>query len=119
MQPAPTETSPNRSNPNSPANPETEAQHGILPPADSAIATANADLNFRPEREVVGTPKQDHGLNAEDERWKRISEYENALAPPSPRKENEGPAFKVVKKKGTNTSSIDGPQLDSFPNGMI
>jgi hypothetical protein len=44
----------------------------------------------------------------------RISEYENASLPPTPKKQNEGPAFKIIKKKG---HTLDGPQLETFPNG--
>lgn len=47
--------------------------------------------------------------------FQRISEYENALSPSPPRKQSEGPGFKVIKKKGRR---LDGPQLDQFPNGM-
>ena len=47
--------------------------------------------------------------------FQRISEYENALSPSAPRKQSEGPVFKIIKKKN---SSIDGLQLDAFPNGM-
>lgn len=47
--------------------------------------------------------------------FQRIFEYENALAPSTPRQQSEGPAFKVIQKKGDR---LDGPQLDAFPNGM-
>lgn len=47
--------------------------------------------------------------------FQRISEYENALSPSPPRKQSEGPGFKIIKKKNDR---IDGPQLDAFPNGM-
>ena len=47
--------------------------------------------------------------------YQRISEYENALSPSPPRKQTEGPGFKIVKKKANR---LDGPQLDEFPNGM-
>ena len=47
--------------------------------------------------------------------FQRISEYENALSPLPPRKENDGPGFKIIKRKGNRLS---GPQLDNFPNGI-
>jgi hypothetical protein len=47
--------------------------------------------------------------------FQRISEYENALTPSPPRKQSEGPGFKIIKKKGNR---VDAPQLDEFPNGM-
>ena len=112
MQPAPTETSPRLPNSVNGAHPETEAQHGILSPEVSA----NADPGSRDQRDAVGMQKQLAGLSLEDERRKRISEYENALSPSPPRKLSEGPGFKVVKKKGATRG--DGPQLDEFPNGM-
>ncbi len=49
--------------------------------------------------------------------FQRISEYENALSPSPPRKQNEGPGFKVVKHKGKNT--LEGTEFDKFPNGML
>ncbi|KAL3427349.1 f-box and wd domain protein [Phlyctema vagabunda] len=48
--------------------------------------------------------------------FQRIAEYENALSPSPPRKQSEGPGFKVVKRK---TNSVDGPQLDTFPNEVL
>jgi hypothetical protein len=109
MQPAPTETSPRLPNSVNAAHPEPEAQHGILSPEEPA----DADPGSRDQRDAVGKLA---GLSLEDERRKRISEYENALSPSPPRKLSEGPGFKVVKKKGTNRG--DGPRLDEFPNGM-
>ena len=47
--------------------------------------------------------------------FQRISEYENALTPSPPRKQSEGPGFKIIKKKGNR---LDGPALEEFPNGM-
>jgi hypothetical protein len=47
--------------------------------------------------------------------FQRISEYENALSPSPPRQRNEGPGFKIIKRK---SNGINGPQLDAFPNGM-
>lgn len=46
---------------------------------------------------------------------KAIIEYENALLPPTPKKDDDdGPVFKIVPSKpGRKT----GQQLDQFPNG--
>ena len=41
----------------------------------------------------------------------RISDYENALTPPTPK---QALGFKVVKRPG---SHYDGPQIEDFPNG--
>ena len=41
----------------------------------------------------------------------RISEYENALTPPTPR---QALGFKVIKRRD---AASDGPQLSDFPNG--
>ncbi|ATZ55971.1 hypothetical protein BCIN_12g05140 [Botrytis cinerea B05.10] len=49
--------------------------------------------------------------------YQRIAEYENALAPSPPRKQPEGPGFKVVKKKGS--TGEEGPQLENFPNEVL
>lgn len=49
--------------------------------------------------------------------YQRIAEYENALAPSPPKKQPEGPGFKVVKKKGS--TGEEGPQLENFPNGIF
>ena len=112
MQPGPTETSPRLSNATNEVHPETEAQHGILSSEESA--NADADPGSCDQPEPVGKLA---GLSREDERTKRISEYENALLVSPPRKLSEGPGFKVVKKKGAARG--DGPQLDEFPNGMF
>lgn len=48
--------------------------------------------------------------------FNRISEYENALSPAPRRRSSDGITFKVIKKKGNR---LDGPQLDTFPNGKL
>ncbi|RDL30345.1 putative F-box repeat-containing protein pof10 [Venustampulla echinocandica] len=48
--------------------------------------------------------------------FQRISEYENALSHSPPRRQSEGPGFKVIKKKGRR---LDAPQLDQFPNEVL
>jgi hypothetical protein len=48
--------------------------------------------------------------------FQRISEYENALSPSPPRKQSEGPGFKVIKHKGKD--AFDGTEFEKFPNGM-
>ncbi|TVY27283.1 F-box/WD repeat-containing protein [Lachnellula hyalina] len=113
MQPEPTESTPHQSHSINAADPQPEAQHGILSPAVSADADPGPCL----KHDAMGIQKQLAGLNPEDERRKRISEYENALSPSPPRKQSEGPGFKVVKKKGATRG--DGPQLDNFPNEVL
>lgn len=58
-----------------------------------------------------------HGLNVQDSSLlspgQRISEYENALSPSTPR---QAMGFKVVKRA---TPSSDGPQLADFPNEIL
>lgn len=47
--------------------------------------------------------------------YQRITEYENASLPVTPRVEDEGPAFKIVKSRSPQPG---GPHVDNFPNGM-
>ncbi|PQE10178.1 hypothetical protein CJF32_00000703 [Rutstroemia sp. NJR-2017a WRK4] len=49
--------------------------------------------------------------------YQRIAEYESALSPTPPKKHSEGPAFKVVRKKGGKVD--EGPQLENFPNEVL
>jgi hypothetical protein len=119
------------------SEPSNASQYGIL-----AQQLQSADLREPIEEERIGSAGSSHeatvtepasadgvGLQEELRRLKvndrdedrpkpsfqRISEYENALSPTPPRKQSEGPGFKVIKKKGNR---LDGPQLDKFPNGM-
>lgn len=81
---------------------------------DTASAPASGDA------EVIQRLRQTNlNGNVEDRirpSVQRIAEYENALLPQPPKKQDEGPGFKIVKKKKGHT--LDGPQLDRFPNGM-
>jgi hypothetical protein len=45
----------------------------------------------------------------------RITEYESGSAPSTPKRQEEGPLFKVVKK---NSSNGGGYPIEEFPNGM-
>lgn len=87
---------------------------GVFLHGDEANTSASNDA------EVVERFRQTnlngHSENRERPSFQRIAEYENALMPQTPKKEDEGPAFKIVKKKKGHT--LDGPQLDKFPNGM-
>lgn len=47
----------------------------------------------------------------------RIAEYENALNA-SPKKDNEGPRFKVVEKKNTKPRD-ESLSISAFPNGRL
>ena len=58
----------------------------------------------------------DRGNNKPKPSFQQIAEYENALAPSPLRRQNEGPGFKVIKRKG---GTSDGLQLAEFPNGTF
>jgi hypothetical protein len=136
MQPEPIETSnsiPTQINPPQPTN---ASQHGILSeephsagvrdhmhethltaessPSPNAIdAPSSGDARLQEELQRLSlSDRNDTRLKPS---FQRISEYENALTPSPPRKQSEGPDFKVIKKKGNR---LDGPNLDEFPNGM-
>jgi hypothetical protein len=133
MQPEPIASSPRINNTINPTESSTAAQHGFLPQQLHL-----ADLQSPPDEEehigsgesssvesppgVARLHEQLRRLSLSDGHenrikpsFQQISEYENALSPSPPRKESEGPGFKIIKKKGNR---LDGPQLDSFPNGM-
>jgi hypothetical protein len=138
MQPEPNESSPRIQPPAIPGTPSNASQYGFhpqqLPSADlynpsgdNAVESEwSSDAGNAAELSSVDSPpvhQQLDRLNLYDRTnnrpkpsYQRIAEYENALAPSSPRKENEGPAFKVIKKKGNR---LDGLQLDNFPNGTL
>jgi hypothetical protein len=132
MQPEPIASSPRISNTINPTEPSTAAQHGFLPqqlhsadpqspPDEEDIrsgdpgAVASPPGVARLQEELRRLSLSDGHENRIKPSFQRISEYENALSPSPPRKESEGPGFKIIKKKGNR---LDGPQLDSFPNGM-
>jgi hypothetical protein len=138
MQPEPNESSPRIQPPTIPATPSNASQYGFhlqqLPSADlrdpfeenavefewSSDAGNAAELpsvESSPVHQQLGRLNlYDRTENRSKPSYQQIAEYENALAPSPLRKENEGPAFKVIKKKGNR---LDGPQLDNFPNGMM
>jgi hypothetical protein len=80
-------------------------------PTPNAIGALSSGLQDELRRLSLG----DRNDSRPKPSFQRISEYENALTPSPPRKQSEGPGFKIVKKKG---HTLDGPQLDMFPNGM-
>lgn len=55
-----------------------------------------------------GKPKT--SLNRPITAGQRVSDYENALTPPTPR---QALGFKVIRR----SDSSDGPQMTDFPNG--
>ena len=139
MQPEPTEAStPLQSQTNASA-PSDASHHGFLPaplhPADlrdlleedrveSPGPRHTSDNAESDPPEDTSLPSQlrrlrlDQGIETKPKpSFQRISEYENALSPSPPRKQNEGPGFKVVKHKGKNT--LEGTEFDKFPNGML
>ncbi|SRR6266536_951508 len=117
------------------SEPSNASQYGLLPQQ-----LQSADLREPLEEERVGSAGSSHEatvtepasadgaglqelgqLNLNDRNegrpkpsFQRISEYENALSPTPPRKQSEGPGFKVIKNKANR---LDGLQLDKFPNG--
>jgi hypothetical protein len=120
------------------SEPSNASHHGFLP-----AHLHPADLRDPLEEERVESPDPDHPADtAESESgehtslptrmqqlrlsrgienkpkasFQRISEYENALSPSPPRKQSEGPGFKVIRHKGKNT--LDGTEFEKFPNGM-
>lgn len=97
-------------------DPFTGQQHDSPASIDAGdVATSRLDDVFLSER-LQGLNVNDGLENRPKPSFQRISEYENALSPSPPRRQNEGPAFKVIKKKGGKN---DGPKLDEFPNGMV
>jgi hypothetical protein len=135
MQPEPIKTSTHILNPSNASEPTNAPQHGIRPeelhsadesdplheervsadssPAPSAIQ-ANPTGDTRLQDELRRLSMGDRTDTRPKPSVQRISEYENALSPSPPRKQSEGPWFKIIKKK---SDILDGPQLGAFPNG--
>jgi len=132
MQPEPIETSTQLHTQTNASEPSNTSQHGFLPehlhPADlrnpleavhieSAAPGDAEELEFHEEERLptqLRRLKLDEGAeNKPKASFQRISEYENALSP-SPRKQTEGPGFKVIKKQGNR---LNGTEFDKFPNG--
>jgi hypothetical protein len=95
-----------------------ESREGILPaestPARISIqGRASGDARVQEELRRLNLPTK--SATPPKPSFLRISEYENALSPLPPRKQGEGLGFKIIKRKG---NSLEGPQLDSFPNGV-
>lgn len=138
MQPEPIEPSTQLSPQTNASTPLHTSHHGFLPaplhPADQRNPleedrSESPASNYQPDaadsesREDAVLPTQlrrlrlDQGIeNKPKASFQRISEYENALSPSPPRKQSEGPGFKVIKHKGKNT--LDGTEFERFPNGM-
>ncbi|RDW80761.1 hypothetical protein BP5796_05459 [Coleophoma crateriformis] len=131
MQPAPAESSIRASDTATTAETSNPTQHGSrpdrLPSADSHSfvhdwrSESEEDRTRDASRERLLDPLLRLSVGDKQEKrpkpsFQRISEYENALSPSPPRKQNDGPAFKVVKKKGNR---LDGPQLENFPNEVL
>lgn len=92
--------------------------------AESAASIDDDNADEQQSDDADAVQEQLRGLSVSNQQelskpkpsFERISEYENALLPSPPRRSSEGPAFKVIKKKGNN---VDGVQLDHFPNGVF
>ena len=78
-------------------------------PRRDSIDGVNADQLDEKLRGLSLGPYAGGGLLAPGQ---RISEYENALTPPTPK---QALGFKVIKRPD---SQYDGPQIQDFPNGQ-
>jgi hypothetical protein len=58
---------------------------------------------------------RDHVDRPSKPRFHQISDYENASTPSPPRKQSEGPGFKVVRRK--DNTAPPALLLQDFPNG--
>lgn len=136
MQPEPTDNFTATTNTNIPHESDNTSHHGLLvqqthiggsrdPLGNAAIASESPSgpSDAAGVHLSDGTEEQLRGLNLGDDNdtrlkpsFQRISEYEKALSPSPPRKQYEGPGFKIVKNKGHR---LDAPQLASFPNGLF
>ena len=141
MQSEPNEISPNASNLATPQPQTDSSQHGFPLDEPDLRSSDQHDLS-REERverslsptcrnqahaerrgEPVELQEQLERLSITDRvneqsvapKYQQIADYENAASPSPPRKNSEGPAFKIIKRKGQVTSTV---QLDEFPNGM-
>lgn len=139
MQPELNDLSPVNTNLTTPQTPPTSSQHGS--PLDRPDLRSTDQQSLPIDERVEGTDttsesdrsptdqrggfpsltRQLEGLNVADgstatakPKYYQISDYENASSPSPPRKNSDGPAFKVIKRKGHNVASV---QLDEFPNG--
>ena len=138
MQPEPIELSTESSQNIIAQEPDTTPQHGFLPDVlhsaelrdqlcdgtaafeDSIRASDPIDAPFSDDAELLEERLRRLSVSGSyrtrsEPRFQQISEYENALSPSTPRKQYEGPGFKIINKRGNR---LDGPQLVSFPNGM-
>ena len=130
MLPEPTEISKITTNISNPSDLVNTSQYGFpanqLPTADHRGASLDEDAasasspgdQSPSDAELRGQLSrlslEDSGETRPKPSFQRISEYESAFSPSPPKKHNGGPGFKVVKKAG---NSLDGPQLENFPNG--
>jgi hypothetical protein len=137
MQPEPSELSTDILNTLDAQDPDNTSQHGFLPNelhsadlrdhlpdgsaasgcsirASDVIETQLSDEAELHEEQLRGLSFGGSHETRSKPSFQRISEYENALSPSTPRRQYEGPGFKIINKKGNR---LDGPQLVSFPNG--
>lgn len=138
MQPEPIEFSTDTSNTVNTAETDNTSQYGFLPQGlhladlrghlsdgsvvsrgsrrtpDAAVEAYSSDeVELREENLRRLSPGDSHETRLKAS-FQRISEYESASSLSPLRKQYEGPAFKVINKKG---NKLDGPQLNDFPNG--
>lgn len=139
MQSQPLATPQNISTPSTPQEPLDTSQHGLpleqqLHPADqhrrtqgerveqsdglrhraSSPASSSGDDGGLSER-LDGLNVKHSSSQRAKASFQRIADYENATSPSPPKRtHSDGPAFQIVKRKG---QSVEGPQLQEFPNG--
>lgn len=97
--------------------PRPASNRSLQQPTIEAGGQAGSSSDDAPAPGVSAAQLEDRlrGLNVADfpkNPGHRISEYENALTPATPR---QALGFKVVRRAGSQT---DGAQLTDFPNGM-
>lgn len=108
------------------------SQHGSFHPDHSGlyrVRSGSSSASARSVGDLGGLPVDGIDTDQVDERLlglslggrsdtrsaaagQRVSDYENALTPPTPR---QALGFKVIKRINPDS---DGPQLSDFPNGM-
>lgn len=107
------------------------SQHGLLPDQQHPAGSRDLLNQERPESAASIGSENGQSDGAEDQfsrlsvaetddtrpkpSFQQISEYESALSP-SPKKQNQGPIFRVVK---ANSSRVDAVNLENCPNGKI
>lgn len=132
MPQVPLEISQPHPEPHNPSAPTTSSQHGLHQHDPSGLYRVRSQDSSASPRSIPDLgPSSLEGVNADqlDEKLRglnlgkfanehphvagqRVSEYENALTPPTPR---QAMGFKVIKRPDSASTGI---QLTEFPNGQ-